>query len=303
MVVDIKRALRYPPEYFLEAMPKDLLAGEQKINEYALPPNTIAVFQDFSFAALNDTKFKVDIDGVSDVVKMSDLGAVRGLDYAEDIKVPCTKRATFYIAPPASTSAYQYRYKIAAFKPTVALKQQLGLSLVGDEVKLCQKYGILEQLKISIPMPFDILSGVEEIKSEVIRMTASGVIARLIPPTNKKLVLLDISATRPSAQASGYIHVSRDDVSDVLKLDPYCLQGLSYDYFIRVVALKELLIEWEQLVSGTYPVRIVYGIGRLTLRDKVMWEEHLPKGLEITDEEEKLIEKYELREKVEAGVV
>jgi hypothetical protein len=303
MTLDLKRIVRYYPEYFVEAMPKNLVAGEQKIYEYVLPPNVIAVFQDFSFATLNGAKFRLDIDGIGEVVKMTDLGAVRGLDYAEDIKVSCTKRAIFYIAPTGSVTAYQHRYKVGAFKPTVALKQQLGLPLIGNEVELCQKYSVLEQLKISVPTPFDILSGIEEIKSEVVRMTASGTIARLIPPTNKKMVLLNVSATRPTAQARGYIHVSRDDVSDVLKLDPYCLQGLSYDYFIRVVALKELLIEWEQLVAGTYSVRIVYGIGKLTLRDKIMWEEHLPKGLEITDEEEELIEKYELRDKVQAGVV
>ena len=79
-------------------------------------------------------------------------------------------------------------------------------------------------------------------------------------------------------------------------LDLYCLPSLSYEAGVRVVALEKLEATLDVRTAGTYYVRLVYGVGRLTLREKIMW------GLDLTPDERALAEEQDLFDKVEAGV-
>jgi hypothetical protein len=90
--------------------------------------------------------------------------------------------------------------------------------------------------------------------------------------------------------------VSRDGTDDVLNLDLYCLPSLDWETPVRVVSLEKLEVKLDAKVSGTYNVRVTYGIGRLTLPDKIRW------GLDLTAEERRVAEEEGLFEKVRVGL-
>jgi hypothetical protein len=207
------------------------------------------------------------------------------------------RSAALYIDAPSAVSGYQWRHRVAVFRPTTAMKLQLGLSLSEEDRRLAEKYGLENLLKLQVPVPYDLARGVEEWRTQAVRMTGSGTILRVVVPKGKKVVLAGISAARPAGPASGYVTVDRDDVSETLKLDPYCLAGLSYDSPIRVVALDKLIVEWDQAVSGTYYFRVVYGVGRITVPEKIAW------NLDLSRDEREKAEREDLFDRVRAGLI
>jgi hypothetical protein len=293
--VDVRRVVKYPPEAFISARPVDLSAGDNKVAEYVGFDPYILVVQGLSFNPYDGLVFHLDVDGYTDVVRLDNLASVRGLDFEEGVKVPVTRMSTMRITSPASVSAYQFRHRVVVFRPTVAMKLQLGLKLTDEESELARKYRIDELLKLRTPEPYNLYSGVEELKTVSVKLSSSGTVCRLVVPKGKKLILLGVSATRPSAPASAYLNISRDDV-DVMSLDLYCLSSLSYEAPVRVVALDKLIAELDVRASGNYYVRLVYGLGKLTVTEKVMW------GLTLSSEERSLAESQNIYEKVRAGV-
>jgi hypothetical protein len=294
--IDIRRVLKYPPESFLSAIPTDLLAGENKVAEYiGFAPN-ILVLQGFSFSRTSGLKFAIDADKVSSVVELRDLGSVKGLDKEEAIKLPITLIGTMKITAPSATTAYQWRHRVTVFRPTVLLKMQLGLRLTDEEVSLAEKYGLSRLLSLAKPTPYDIWEGIEEWRTVSVSLSSSGTLCRVLAPKGKKVILAGISATRPSSPASAYLTVNRDGTDGVLNLDLYCLPSLDWEAPVRVVSLEKLEVKLDVKVSGTYNVRVTYGIGRLTLPDKIRW------GLDLTAEERRVAEEENLFERVRVGL-
>jgi hypothetical protein len=296
--VDVRRVTKYPPEAFISALPTDLVAGTNKVAEYVGFEGTyILSLQGPSFSRYDGLRFRVSADGFTDVVKMDDLGAAKGLDYEEAVKLPVARSAALYIDAPSAVSSYQWRHRVAVFRPTAAMKLQLGLGLSEEDRRLAEKYGLENILKLQIPVPYELSRGIEEWRTQSVRMVSSGTVLRVVVPKGKKVVLAGISAARPAGPASGYVTVDRDEVPDTLKLDPYCLPGLSYDSPIRVVALDKLIVEWDQAVSGTYYFRVVYGIGRITIPEKIAW------NLDLSREEREVAEREDLFDRVRAGLI
>jgi hypothetical protein len=149
MSIEIRRVLKYPPECFMLAVPVDLIPGENKVGEYVGFEPYILSLHGFSFLRRDGVLFRVHADGVSDVVRLSDLGSARGLDYEELIKIPVTRTATLLINTPTAISAYPLRYKVTVFRPTVAMKLQLGLTLSSEEERIARKFGLRDILKTS----------------------------------------------------------------------------------------------------------------------------------------------------------
>jgi hypothetical protein len=295
--IDIKRVWKYTGESFLSAIPVDLNAGENKVAEYSdFTPNIIVV-QGLSFNRVDGLVFHMDVDRYTDVVKLDNLASAGGLDYEEKVKVPSTIITSMRIYAPSTVSAYQWRHRVTVLKPTVAMKLQLGVKLSGNEPELAEKYGLIQALRLSTPEPFNIYSGIEEFRTIAVKMSSSGTIARLPVPAGKKIILTGISAARPTSPGAAYIYVDRDGVEKTLSLDPYCLPELSYEAPLRVIGLDKIEISLDVKTSGNYYVRISYGIGRLTLREKVMW---IPS--ELTPDERKEAENKDLFDKVAAGV-
>jgi len=297
MSIEIRRVLKYPPECFMLAVPVDLVPGENKVGEYVGFEPYILSLHGFSFLRRDGVLFRVHADGVSDVVRLSDLGSTRGLDYEEVIKIPVARTAMLLISTPTAISAYQWRYKVTVFRPTVAMKLQLGLTLSSEEERIARKFGLWDILKTQVPTQFNLLSGIEEFKTQTVRMTSSGTLLRVTVPKGRKLILTGVSTIRPTSPTAGYVNVIRDDIDKTLYLNPYCLPGLEYDAYVRVVALDKIEVIWEQLESGTYYFRITYGLGRLTIPEKIAY------GLDLSSEERRIAEEYDLYDKVLAGVV
>jgi hypothetical protein len=295
--IDVRRNTKYPPECFVSALPVNLAAEDNKVAEYVAFEPYILSFQGLSFARVDGLSFHMDIDGYTDVIRMDNLAAAKSLDYEEAAKVPAASRATMRITAPTTQTSYQWRHRVTVFKPTAALKLQLGLPLTGREAELVEKYGLGQALKLSTPEPFNIYSGIEEWKTVATKLSASGTVIRIPVPEGKKVVLTGFSVARPSAAAAAYLVVNRDKIDSTLNLDLYCLPELSYEVPVRVVALDELEVELDVKTAGSYTIRLTYGIGSLTLREKVMW---IPSELTVT--ERSAAEEKELFEKVEAGV-
>jgi hypothetical protein len=299
--LDIRKIIKYPPESFISAAPVDLLSGDNKVAEYSGFDLYIISIQGLSFDAVDGLVFHMDVDGYTDVVKLDNLASVRGLDYEESIKIPSARIATMKITAPSSVSAYRWRHRVTVFKSTVALKLQLGLSLTDREKELAERYGLKRLLTLSTPEPFNIYSGIVDWKTIASKITATktGVqsVARIPVPKGKKVILAGVSAARPTESAAAYLVVNRDNIESTLNLDLYCLPGLSYEAPVRIVALEKLEILLNATKTGTYYVRLVYGVGDLTLSEKVMW---IPGAL--TSEERAMAMAEGLFEKAEAGV-
>jgi len=295
--IDVRKITRYPPEYFISAQPVDLAPGENKVAVYTGFEPYVIVLHGASFATNDNLSFSIDADGYTDVLKMSNLGAVKGIDYDEDFKLAVVKTASLklYNASTSTIAGYAWRHRVGVFKPTIAMKMQLGLKLAPGEQELASKYRLTEALALATPAPFDPYAGIEEYRVVTAKLTASGTVLRLPAPRGKKVVLVGVAAQRPSAPAQAYLSITRDYV-DLPKLDLYCLPGLAQQAWLRVVSVDKLEVELDVKTSGTYYVRLVYGIGKLTVREKVMW------GLELTATERQLAEAENLFEKVEVGV-
>jgi hypothetical protein len=295
--VDIKRVWKYTTESFLSASPVDLKAGGNRVAEYSeFSPNVIVV-QGLSFNRVDGLEFHMDVDGYTDVEKLDNLASVKGLDFEEDIKVPSKNRVAMRFYSPSDVTGYQWRHRVTVFKPTVAMKLQLGLKLTGREPDLAAKYGLTQLLKVATPEPFNLYSGIEEWRTVAVKLSSSGTVLSLPVPSGKKVILAGISATRPASPASAYLYVKRDGIENTLSLDLYCLPSLSYNAPLRVISLDRLDISLDVKAAGDYYIRVVYGIGKLTLREKVMW---IPS--ELTPEERREAEEKDLFDKVEAGV-
>lgn len=297
--VDVRKVVRYPPEAFVVATPADLSSGENRVADYTTFPPYVIVLQGFSFAALDGASFYVDVDGRSRYVYLENLASARGLDFEEGVKVPATRAAYLKLYSPSSVSGYQLRHRVVVFRPTTALKMQLGMELTARDRELAGKLDLVRLLGVSTPKPFDLAAGVERVFTVAGKQSPTAAetrtVARLVAPDGHKLILLAVSAARPVAPGKAYLHVYRDDL-EVMKLDLYCLPSLSYEAPVRVVALDKVTVDLEMLGAGSYSVRLVYGVGRLTVKEKIAW------GLELTAGERSLAEELSLFDKVEAGV-
>jgi len=294
--IDIRRVLKYPPEAFVSARPVDLSSGENKIAEYVAFSPRVLVFQGFSFGRVEDLNFYADIDGYSKRVNLDNLSATKGIDYEEDLKFPAVKSSVLKIYAPTAISGYQFRHRVTVFEPTTSLKLLFGLDLTSRDKELAKKYGLEELVRAQIPEPFNLWEGVEKIFTVAKKLSSSGDVARIIVPSGYKAVLMSISALRPDSPGKAYINVNRDDVDGVLSLDPYCLAGLSYDVPMRIVGLDKIVVSLDVKTAGNYCIRVVYGLGRLTVREKIMWKQ------DLTEEERKIAETLDLYDRVEAGI-
>jgi len=218
--IDVKRVTRYPPEIFLQAKPFNLAMGVNKIAEYVgfRPPYIIAT-HGISFARRDDLIFHLDVDGFTDVVRLENLGAIKGLDYEEEVKIPATRSMTMRITAPTAIADYQLRHKTLVTKPNTVLRKVLDMPLTNQDRKLDQKYAIEEILAKERPKPFDPYQGVERVYPISSVLTASGVLFRFNVPDGYKAILLDLAAHRPTAAAQAYINITRDDDLVLPELD------------------------------------------------------------------------------------
>jgi len=295
VAVDVRRVLKYPPESFLSATPVDLRAGENRVAEYVgFEPNIIVV-QGLSFYRTPRLRFSMDADGTTDAVRLDDLSSAKGLDFEELVKMPASRSATMKISSPSDVSAYAWRHRVTVFRPTALLKMQMGLSLTSEESELAERYGLSRLLSIAKTSPYDLFEGIEEWRVAATALTTSGTVCRVLVPRGKKVVLACASASRPSP-ASAYLVVNRDGLDEVLRLDLSCLPSLDWDACLRIVSLERLEVELDVRAAGEYRVRVSYGIGRVTIPEKIRW------GLDLTREERRLAEEEDLYDKVRAGL-
>ena len=127
LVIDFRKIVRYPPELFMSAMPVDLIAGENVVASYVNPDPYILILQGLSFSRASGVSFRADVDGMTDVVRLDDLGSSRGIDYEEKIKIPVTRLAILKLLTSSAVSGYAWRHKLLVMRPSTAMKLQLGM--------------------------------------------------------------------------------------------------------------------------------------------------------------------------------
>jgi len=301
--IDIKKVTRYPPEIFLQAKPVDLAVGENRVAEYVgFNPYVIAI-HGVSFARYDDVVFHIDADGFDNVVRLDNLGAVKGLNFEEEIKIHAKRNMLMRITTPTAITAYQFRHKILVSRPNTLLKKLFDIPLTNEDRRLEEKYRIQDALVKRRPIQFDPYEGLERFYPISNVLTASGTLFRFMVPDGCKAVLLDLAAHRPAASGQAYINVTRDDLLVLDSLDLYCMQGLEQpigfrrQYSLRIVALNYLMAELNVVTAGTYRVRAVVGVGRLTIPEKLRWD------VPLDPEEEDLAEKLDLYDQVKAGLI
>lgn len=302
MTLDYKKIVRYPPEVFIEAEAKDLVAGANTLFEYKnidYKPKYILTLTGLSFDNSVDGRFSLEVDGIKGVMKIDNTTATKGIAYNEEVRIPASKSLIGSLYTSASVSDYKSRHAIRVDKPTPLIKLFYGFELTERDKELINKYNI-NDMKVKEFNPYE--DNVLRVVTAGRRMSSPGTIFKITVPHNYKVILLDISATTPTSPNQAIINVKRDAV-DTLSLDAYCLQGLNpvwngsrYTNSLRIVALDEMTISAD-IASGTHDFRITYAIGKLTLEEKVKWNE------ELTTSERREAETKNLYELVEAGLV
>ena len=299
---DFKKNLRYPPEIFLVAKPLDLSSGRNIYADYTNISPRMVVLRGLSMARNDDLSLEVLSDKEARAIDIPSLGAMRGIDYEDEVKLQAFDHLRISIFSNAAVSNYQIRHKVLVAEPNIATKLYYGQKLTPEEEALAREYNLRDLIKISPLSNFNPVYDIQQIKVVSQVLSASGTILEVRVPDGKKLVLLDIAAENPGAAAQGYIYVERDHMSEVLELDPYCLPGLSYtlgrlENSIRIVALDYLRVTFDMSAAGTYRFRVVYGVAPLTITDKIRW------GIQLSSEEKRIADEQNLEEKIRVGVI
>jgi len=303
--IDVRKVMTYPPEVIPYADDINLVAGDNMVFEYtglAVKPPIVLNLYGVSFARYDGLRFWADVDGVSGVVSMDDLGAVRGLDFTEELKVAARDSIHAFIYTDTAVTAYQLRHTIRIDKPNPLLKLVFGFPLDRRDVELIEKYKLRELLVSQQTVPLDPYVGIQKILTFTKRLAATGTVLRYSPPPGYKAVLLDIAAQRPAVANQAIITLERERQGfNTFELDPYCLAGLEEplrpykQQSVYIPCLEEMLVE-IRVTAGVHRVRLVVGLGKLTIAEKIKWD------IELTPEEVRIAEEQKIYELVEAGL-
>jgi len=305
--IDVAKLARYPPEVFLYADTVDLLAGTNTVTSYTNLDRIgwVISFYGASFTPLAGGVFSINVDGISNIARIDDLGSVKGIGYEEEFKVAAFKSMVSMIYAPSATSGYAWRYKLRVDKSTPLLKLLLQQTLTDRERSIAEEYGLESIVLRGLVEQFDPYTNLERIVTVAKSMSSTGTFIRVAVPDGYKLVLLDIAAERPASPDTLTLTVTRDYTTVFDPLDAYCLPGVEhptwfnarYHSALRIVCVEELLVEATVSSGGPYKVRAVYGLGKLTIPEKVKW------GLPLTDKERELAERENIYGLVEAGLL
>ncbi len=303
--VDVRKALKYPPEVFMGIIVKDLSSGLNDIVSYTGldVAKLFYALTGFSTSVASNVALDITSDGRPGYVTVSDLGAVRGLDYMEEVRVGCLRELIVRARAISDVSNFVFRYLIKASPAKAVHKLLYGETLTPRERELGEKLGIAESIRAYPVEVWNPYKGVLDIKYQSMSVSASATILRVTPKSGWKAVLLGISGERPASPNAFKISVSRDGLEDIMELDAYGLPtyatwwGSPAWNTLRVVAIDELLIEAEVTSGGPYKVRIVYGLAPVTVAEKIAW------GLDLTAEDRRIADKLNLYDMVEAGIL
>jgi len=303
--IPIENITKYPPESFINSTYINLNLGSNEVDSYVLPSTTtlVASFNGFSFTPNSNLSFVADVDGTQRYAVLDNLYVVKGLNFEENLKFPMVSKASFKIIN-STTSAitnYSYRYRVNVFKRSVAMKVMLGLPLSADEQAIADKFGIVEATKLQNPKPFDITSGVSELYTLTISSSASiAAPLTLAPKSGQKLILLGLSAGSSGTLSPGNatLNIKRDEVQ-LPSLDLASLPSLSYETLMRIVSLNKVEITLNVTdTTKTYYIRVLYGTGKITLKEKIAW------GITLSPDEDAVAKAKNLYDEVKAfGVV
>lgn len=292
--LDVRKAVLYPPETFVQARPLDIRAGENPVFDYRGFGPYVIWLEGVSHARYDGMESIIYVDGVE--MARIDHGAVGGLEVDENCRWPAVRSLSLRVVSTVAAAGYQTRHRISAARPTIYAKMWLGMPLTQGEAALAGKHDLRTRLAVKhYPRP-DYWAGVEKVFTLAKTFAAEGTLWMIRPPAGYKAVLMDISALRPTGPGTARITVSRDHQPyPVMELDPWCLKSLDAPPLpMRVVALDYLLIEAGE-VRGRQGARITYGLGRITIQEKLMWD------MPLTGEEEAMADRYGIRELVEVG--
>lgn len=289
--LDWRKAVAYPPECFPVTDVVDLQQGAAREVSYTVAEPYALLIHGLSLTRA-DAGLTMDVDGVR-AVELADLRAARGLAREEPVRQLAWSTVQLRILPREAVQGYAWRHKVTVLKPSIALRIASGRPLAAAEEELAARLGLRDLLETGFPPTLPCDWGVEEVRE--VCTAAVGTPLSVTPREGRKAVLLGISATpvEPGAYATLLVH--RDGV-DIFEVDTRALPPLEEDMQVRVVALSRLTVTVTG-GSGTVRLRLVYGTGRLTLLEKVMW------GLKLTDAERLQAERLNLEERVRAGAL
>jgi hypothetical protein len=303
--IDYRRVTLYPPEVLIDATPINLQAGANRIFDYVtinVAPEYILSLYGLSLTPLSGATLTINADGISGVATSRNCNAFKGLDYEEDFKIAAYKTLTGIISTTAPSVGYAWRHKILVQRINPLAKLINKIPLNPRDIELVTKFDLADSLASSYfteTLPY---SGLYRVITETVNLAASGTVLRRIVPDDEKLVLLDVGITR-AAVGNATISIARDD-TDTMSLDTACLQdfdnvnwnGSRPERTLFVNCLKKLEVTLDVSAGGPYDVRVVYGLAKLSVRDKIRWK------LELSTSDKAVADKFDLYDKVEAGI-
>ena len=302
MAIDIRKGVLYP-EIFLDARVVTAAEGGAEVAAYSGFKPYIAQLKELATSRNPNTTVRVSVDGAAEVISAATL-ARYDYDVAEEVDLAALSTLVVTLTSDAGSgniAGQIVRHSIRIAEPTVYEKIKFGLRLLDKDKELDEKYGITNKIDSGI---MKMLDGAQllKIKEYATRITAAAgttVIGReLHATTGMKVVLLGVTSDAPLAPDTVFIRVDRDKYDEIQNYDTYALPTVSEMQKVYIPCtdmIRLTLVNTVPVVN--HLVRYKYGIGKLTLLEKIRW------NLEIEPEEQEIIDSLELEDVVKAGVI
>lgn len=205
------------------------------------------------------------------------------------------------------TTLSYFAYTARVTKPSIFEKLKHSITLTSHEQKLADEFDIKRKYQAgtlggtaAVPQFKKIYEVAKEITVSAASNTRVGRIVNV--KKGEKAVLLGISVDNAFAGLDAdetYFTLNRDVIDSAhIKLDCRAMPGLNYEVLCHIPALDrlEILIESTPAITDL-PVRYRYGIAPLSIMEKIRWEQ------DLTNDEDKIAQEFDLYDSVEAGVL
>ena len=304
MAIDIRKGVLYPETHMAAQVVAATDDGTEVASYSGFKP-FIAQLKELATSRNANTTMRVSVDGAAEVISAATL-ARYDYDVSEEVDLTTLSTLAIMLASDVGTGPIAgqiVRHAMRITKPTIFEKRRFGLRLTEEEIALDEEFGISEKINSGI---MKMLDGTQflKIKEYATRITAAAGVNPIIgrelhATTGMKVVLLGVTSDAPVASDTVFIRVDRDAYDEIQNYDTYALPTVSsmQKLYIPCTDMIRLTLLNPTTAVANHLVRYIYGIGKITLLERLKW------GLPLTDEENIIVEKYNLDNIAKAGVI
>lgn len=314
--------VRYPPERLCESMFLANIAGNTVAPHFAIPDITPALVWVKELGMARNASLQAVLTGqVSDrnyENRFDFMAASHVLDDAIPIDSPFDREVFLNIANVTALAVANYQARVIydVLEPRVADKIGIGLSdasLTPEELELADEFLIREKVQTGeLPMPYPKgalqYTRVGQHSAAVVALAAGETtILEVAVPDDHKVVLTDVWCGQPVANFGALeIRVYRERRL-FLTLFPFMFPD--WATIVRHISSIPLWIPslnhlqvtiWSGTGHAAILAQAKAEVRKLTIYDKMAWP--LPKKVKLSAEERGLVDRLNLRDKMDAGI-